>query len=399
MKEDILGKVMQSRSYDVVVVGGAVMGSSLAYHLLAADPALKVAVVERDPTYTRASTSLSLGGVRIQFSLKENILISLYALECFSRFEEEMAIKGENPSINFRQEGYLFLIDRLGKESAERSLDLQKRLGGEVEWWPPERIKGKFPLLSVDGFVGGTFGLRDGYIDPHGLMMAFRGKAISLGAQYLIDEGLKLEKDQKGIKGLKLVSGQTVHSKIVVNAAGPWAAEIARTAGVKLPIFPTKRQVFAVKPETPLERPFPLVITPSGLYFRSETGGMILVGRSMEEDPVEFEFEWGWNRFTEWLWPELVHIVPSFETLKLVRGWAGLYEVNQLDNNAILGEWPGIEGLYLMNGFSGHGLQQSPAAGRYLAELILKRKPTLDLSCFSPQRILEDRPLGEGAVV
>lgn len=390
---------MESRSYDVIVVGGAVMGSSVAYHLLAAEPTLKLAVVERDPNYTRASSSLSLGGVRIQFSLKENILISLYAQECFFRFEEEMAIKGEKPFINFRREGYLFLIDPSGRAPAERSLDLQKRLGCAVEWWPPERIKREIPLLSVDGFVGGTFGPRDGYLDPYGLMMAFRRKAISLGAQYIFDEVLELEKNEKGVSGVKLASGQSAHSRIVVNAAGPWAAEIARTAGVELPISPTKRQVFAVKPETPLERPFPLIIAPSGLYFRSETGGIILVGQSMEEDPVGFDFGWEWKRFTEWLWPELIQIVPSFESLKLVRGWAGLYEVNQLDSNAILGAWPGIEGLYLINGFSGHGVQQSPAAGRYLAELILQRTPALDLSCFSPQRILENHPLGEGAVV
>jgi glycine/D-amino acid oxidase-like deaminating enzyme len=310
-----------------------------------------------------------------------------------------MAIKGEKPFINFRQEGYLFLIDPSGRASAERSLDLQKRLGCAVEWWPPGKIKREIPLLSVDGFVGGTFGPRDGYLDPHGLMMAFRSKAVSLGAQYLFDEVLELERNGKGVSGVKLASGQAVHSGIVVNAAGPWAAEIARTAGVELPISPTKRQVFAVKPETPLQRPIPLVIAPSGLYFRSETGGMVLVGRSMEEDPAGFDFGWEWKRFTEWLWPELVQIVPSFESLKLVRGWAGLYEVNRLDSNAILGAWPGMEGLYLINGFSGHGLQQSPAAGRYLAELILQRTPTLDLSCFSPQRILENRPLGEGAVV
>lgn len=390
---------MESRSYDVIVVGGAVMGSSVAYHLLAAEPTLKLAVVERDPTFTRASTVFSLGGVRVQFSLKENILISLYAQECFSRFEEEMAIKGEKPFINFRQEGYLFLIDPSGRAPAERSLDLQKKLGCAVEWWPPERIKREIPLLSVDGFVGGTFGPRDGYLDPYGLMMAFRRKAISLGARYIFDEVLELEKNEKGVSGVKLASGQSAHSRIVVNAAGPWAAEIARTAGVELPISPTKRQVFAVKPETPLERPFPLIIAPSGLYFRSETGGIILVGRSVEEDPVGFDFGWEWKRFTERLWPELVQIVPSFESLKLVRGWAGLYEVNQLDRNAILGAWPGIEGLYLINGFSGHGVQQSPAAGRYLAELILQRTPALDLSCFSPQRILENHPLGEGAVV
>jgi glycine/D-amino acid oxidase-like deaminating enzyme len=390
---------MENRNFDVIIVGGAVMGSSVAYHLLAAEPRLKVAVLERDPTYSRASTALSLGGVRVQFSLKENVLISLYAQEFFSRFEEEMAVRGETPFINFRQEGYLFLIDSLGRESAEKAMALQKGLGCRTEWWSPERIKKEFPLFSLDGFVGGTFGPKDGYLDPHGVLMGFRNKAISLGAQYIADEAMEIQRTRNRVTAVRTASGNILLSEKIVNAAGPWAAEVARTAGVALPISPIKRQVFAVKPEFPMERPFPLVIAPSGLYFRSETGGLILVGRSLEEDEVGFDFGWDWKRFTDWLWPELAQIVPAFETLKLVRGWAGLYETNQLDSNSILGAWPELEGFYLINGFSGHGLQQSPAAGRYLSELILKRPPSLDLSCFSPGRILEKRPLSEGAVV
>ncbi len=390
---------MKNNSYDVVIAGGGLMGSSVAYHLMAAEPHLKLAVVERDPTYTQASTPLSLGGVRIQFSLKENILMSLYALHCLSYFDEEMAVNGERPFINFRQEGYLFLIDSSGRTLAEKSLGLQSDLGGKVEWWTPEKIKTQFPFLSVDGLVGGTFGPQDGYIDPYALLMAYRAKAVSLGARYIVDLVEELRKSRCRMTGVRLASGQILNAGIVVNATGPWAAEVARTAGVELPISPTKRQVFALKPVAPLERPLPLVISPSGLYFRSETGGLILVGRSLEEDKVGFDFEWDWKRFTEVLWPELAKIVPAFETLKLVRGWAGLYEINRLDHNAILGLWPDVDGLYLINGFSGHGLQQSPAAGRYLAELILKRPPTLDLSCFTPQRILDSRPLEEGGIV
>jgi len=390
---------MKSNSYDVIVVGGAVMGSSVAYHLLAADPNLKVGVVERDPTYSQASSSLSLGGVRVQFSLKENIQISLYALDCFARFEEEMTISGEKPSIHFRQEGYLFLIDSDGRALAEESLALQKKLGCEVEWWFPEKIQREFPILSANGLVGGTFGRKDGYLDPYAVMMAYRAKAISLGAQYIKEEVVELKKSEKSMAGVRLASGQILNSEIVVNAAGPWAAEVARTAGVELPVVPIKRQVFALKPALDLERPFPLVIAPSGLYFRSETGGLILVGRSMDEDKIGFDFTWEKERFTDILWPELGRIVPAFDTLKLVRGWAGLYAQNTLDSNAILGRWPEVKGLYLINGFSGHGLQQSPAAGRYLAELILGRTPFLDLSCFNPRRILEHHPLSERGVV
>ena len=375
------------------------MGSSVAYHLLTFDPTLTLAVIERDPTYARASTPLSLGGVRIQFRLKENILMSLYAQEVFDRFEEEMAVDDEKPSINFRREGYLYLIDSAGCPAAEESMVLQKKLGGKVEWWSPEEIKIHFPLLSTEGLVGATFGPRDGYLDPHAVLMAYRAKAIALGARFITDEVVELRKSGCGLRGVRLASGQILDGGVVVNAAGPWAAEVARTAGVELPISPTNRQVFAVKPSIPPERPLPLVIAPSGLYFRSETGGLILVGRSLWEDRVGFDFSWEWPRFTEVLWPELAKIVPAFETLRLVRGWAGLYEMNRLDENGILGPWPDLKELYLINGFSGHGLQQSPAAGRYLAELIVKRPPALDLSCFSPQRILDNRPLEEAGVV
>jgi glycine/D-amino acid oxidase-like deaminating enzyme len=390
---------MKSDSLDVIIVGGAVMGSSVAYHLLKIDPRLRVAVVERDPAYTRSSTTLSLGGVRVQFSLRENILISLYAQEFFSRFEEEMAAAGEAASIDYRKAGYLFLIDEPGRIAAEKALALQKELGGAVEWWTPERIKKEFPLLAADLFTGATFGPRDGYLDPYGVLMGFRKKAISLGARYIADEAGEIHTTGRKITGVRLASGQVLHSATLVNAAGPWGSEVARMAGVRIPLSPVNRQVFAVKPEVSLERPLPLVIAPSGFYFRSESGGLILAGRSMEEDETGFDFRWDWKRFTDLLWPELAQIVPAFEKLKLVRGWAGLYEVNTLDNNAILGPWPEVAGFFLINGFSGHGIQQSPAAGRYLAELILGEAPTLDLSCFSPRRILEHRPLEEGGVV
>ncbi len=150
-----------------------------------------------------------------------------------------------------------------------------------------------------------------------------------------------------------------------------------------------------MKPEEPL----PLTVLLSGLYFRSETGGLVLVGKSMDDDPVGFNFVWDDKRFMEILWPELAQFVPAFDHLKLLRGWAGLYAVNRLDGNAILGEWPELKGFYLVNGFSGHGLQQAPAVGRYLSELILNHPSTLDLSAFSPERILENKPLSEAGLV
>jgi FAD-dependent oxidoreductase domain-containing protein 1 len=174
---------------------------------------------------------------------------------------------------------------------------------------------------------------------------------------------------------------------------------VAQTSGVKLPVEPVKRQVFALDPAVKPDGPLPLTILPSGLYFRTETGNQILLRKFLDEDPIGFEFNWDDKRFTEILWPELAEFVPAFDTLKLIRGWAGLYAVNTLDGNAILGEWSDLKGFFPANGFSGHGLQQAPAVGRYLSEQIIGILPTLYLSIFRPERILENKPLSEDGLV
>jgi glycine/D-amino acid oxidase-like deaminating enzyme len=375
------------------------MGSSSAYHLMRNDAGLKVAVVEMDPTYTRASSALSMANTRIQFSLKQNIQISQYAFEFLERFEEEMAVGEEKPNIAYRREGNLFLVDESGVNTAKQAVDLQKSLGCKVQWWSPEEIKQHYPLYDLSGLAGGTFGPEDGHLDAYAVLMGFKAKARSLGAEYIKDEVVQLLSDGGRIRGVKLASGENLTSKFVVNCAGAWAARVARTIGVELPVEPTKRQVFALDPAVKPEGPLPLTYLPSGLYFRTETGNQILLGKSLDEDPVGFDFTWDDKRFTELLWPELAKFVPAFDTLKLVRGWAGLYAVNTFDGNAILGEWPDLKGLFLANGFSGHGLQQGPAVGRYLSELIIGITPTLDLSAFNPERILEDKPLSEGGLV
>jgi glycine/D-amino acid oxidase-like deaminating enzyme len=385
--------------YDVVIVGGGIMGSSTAYTLMRADNKLKVAVVEMDPTYTRASTALSLANTRIQFSLKQNIQISQYTFEFLESFAEVMAVGGDKPNIAYRREGNLFLVDESGRSAAKEALDLQKRLGCRVDWWPPEKIMRRYPLYDTSGLVGGTFGPQDGYFDAYAVLMGYKAKARTLGVEYLADEVIKITTAGGRITGVALNSGKILTSKFVINCAGAWAASVAQTAGVKLPVEPVKRQVFALDPAVKPEGPLPLTILPSGLYFRTETGGQILLGKSMDEDPIGFDFNWDDKRFTEILWPELAEFVPAFDTLKLTRGWAGLYALNTLDGNAILGEWPDLKGFFLANGFSGHGLQQAPAVGRYLSELILGIRPTLDLSIFRPERILENKPLSEGGLV
>jgi glycine/D-amino acid oxidase-like deaminating enzyme len=390
---------MHSDSFDVIIVGGGIMGCSIAYYLSNSNVRPKIAVVERDPTYTCASTTLSMANIRIQFSLKQNVQISLYAFEKLERFADEMQVEDDRPEIGFHREGNLFLVNTEGETAARNSLHMQQNLGCPVDWWTNETIKKAYPLYEPANLLGGTFGSKDGHLDAYAVLMGYKAKAKSLGTAFIKGEVTKVLRQGKQVTGVELASGERLTGPLVINCAGAWATELAKTAQVVLPIEPVMRQVFVLNPAVKPQGPLPLTILPSGLYFRTETGGLILLGKSLDEDPVSFDFKWDDKRFYELHWPELAEFVPAFDTLKLVRGWAGLYAMNRLDQNAILGEWPELNGFYLANGFSGHGLQQAPAVGRYLSELILGLKPALDLSIFKPERILENKPLSEDGIV
>jgi glycine/D-amino acid oxidase-like deaminating enzyme len=381
--------------YDVIIVGGGIMGCATAYYLMQSDERLRVAVVEMDPTYSQSSTTLSVANVRVQFNLKENIQMSQYALEVLERFHEDMAVGDKVPDIAFGRQGNLFLIVEEARDQAEKGMALQKSLGCQVEWLSPDAIRERYPLYNPEGYAGATFGPQDGMMDAYAVLMGYRDKARSLGAEMVHGRVVELLTADGAVAGVRLASGGKKMAGVVVNCAGAWAAEVAQTAGVALPVNPVARQVFALDPAVKPQGDLPLTITPTGLYFTSETGGLIVCGKSMPGDPVGFDFGWDRGRFTEVLWPELVDFVPAFDRLKIVRGWAGLYAVNTFDGNAILGEWPQLKGFYLANGFSGHGFQQAHAVGRYLSELITGARPALDLSIFSPERILENKPVYE----
>ena len=396
---------MKPKNFDVIIIGGGIMGSSTAYHLMMADPSLKVIVIEKDLGYEKASTTLSMVNARIQFSLKENVQISQYAFKTLENFEDEMAVDGVKPAIFYRREGNLFLHDKKMEPAAQKAFHMQKDLGCAIEWWSLEKIREKYPIYeNLDGIVGGTFGSEDGHFDAYAVLMGYKAKAKSMGVQFLQDEVVELLTDgdknrtMAVIQGVKTILGETFFSSHVVNCTGAWAARLVKTIGIELPVNQVKRQVFAVTPKFKPDGPLPLTVLPSGFYFRTETGGLLLLGKSMEEDPIGFDFTWEEDRF-ELLWGELYDFAPVFESLKLIKGWAGLYAVNTLDANAILGEWPELKGFYLANGFSGHGLQQGPAVGRYMTELILKKEPVLDLSIFSPERVLLKKPIFEDGIV
>ncbi|NUM47263.1 MAG: FAD-binding oxidoreductase [Anaerolineales bacterium] len=387
---------LSSSSYDVLLVGGGVMGCATAYYLLKADPRLNVALIEMDATFARASTPLSDGNTRLQFNIPENIAMSQYGLEVLQTFADDMAVDGDRPDPAFRQQGNLFIIDEDSREGALEGLAQQQRLGCAVEWLTPEQVQEKYPIYNLKDCVGGTFGRLDGTMSPLAVLLGYKKKAQAMGAHWIDGKVTQLLTEAGRVTGVQLASGETLTAPVVVNTAGAWAAELARTAGIDLPVLPIKRQVTVFETPVHFEHVLPLLFLPSGLYVIHEGGKHFMAARSFDDDPITTEdFEWHRHHFEDLIWEELVSYIPVFDRLKITGGWAGLYEVNPFDGNAILGEWPELKGFYLENGYSGHGFQQCHAVGRYITELILGQTPTLDLSIFSPQRILDNQPVFE----
>ena len=387
---------MSNNTYDVIIVGGGVMGCATAYYLLKYDPRLNVTILEMDSTYAKSSTVLSDGNTRVQFNIKENIQMSQYGLEVLKTFGAEMEVEGVRPDPAFRQQGNLFVLDEASRDESHDGWLLQTSLDGIVYWLTPEDVQREYPLYNLKDCVAGTLGPLDGTMSPMGLLTGYKQKVAALGAKFIQAEVVEILNTANQITGVKLASGATLNSQMVMNAAGAWAPKIAKTVEVELPILPTKRQVTIVDTNIRPEKTLPTLFLPSGLYVIHEGEGLFMVGKSFADDPVGYDdFRWDRIKFEEAVWPELVDYLPEFDRIKILRGWAGLYEVNTLDGNAILGEWPELKGFYLANGFSGHGFQQCHAVGRYIAELMLKKTPALDLSIFSPQRILENKPVFE----
>lgn len=386
---------------DVAIVGGGVIGSACAY-FLARDPGFTgtVAVVERDPTYQFCSTARSVGGVRQQFSNPENIRMSQFAIEFLRNVGQELAVDGDPADVALVEGGYLFLASDQGLAQLHANADIQQGLGADLVRLAPDQLRDRFPWLNVDGIAGGVFGQSgEGWLDPYSLLMAFRRKARSLGVRYVTDTVVGARSTAEGFD-LDLQGGSRIACGTVVNAAGPQAAAVAALFGVDLPVRPRKRMVYVVDCRTPIAG-CPLLVDPSGVYVRPESGQFICGTAPPEDtDPDSEDFTEDYSLFEEVVWPTLAARIPAFEAIKLQRAWAGLYAYNTLDQNAILGPHPDLPRLIFANGFSGHGLQQSPAVGRAISELIIHGAyRTLDLGRFGYERILRNEPVPEQNVV
>ncbi|WP_186204303.1 NAD(P)/FAD-dependent oxidoreductase [Burkholderia gladioli] len=386
----------------IVIIGGGVIGSAVAYFLRAADPSVAVTVIERDPTYARSSSALSAASIRQQFSTPLSIRMSLFGIEFLRELGERLAIDGARPSIDLHEGGYLFLATPAGEATLRENHALQLAEGAQIRYLEREALAAGFPWLNVEDLAAGCYGERgEGWFDGYGLVQALRKKAQSLGARYLASEAVDLVREGRCITHVVSADGERHACDTVVNAAGAWARRIAELAGVEIPVFARRRSIFNVSSPARLER-CPLLIDPSGVYFRPE-GRTYLCGTSPapDRDPDDLPLdEVDHALFDEVIWPTLAHRVPGFEALRVENCWSGYYEYNVFDHNAIIGYHPEVENCIFANGFSGHGLQQGPATGRGVSELILHgRYTTLDLSELDWTRVLENRPIVEKNVV
>jgi len=391
---------MADEQFDVVIVGGAIMGAAVAY-FLTHDPGFRgsVAVIERDPTYARSATTLSAASIRQQFSTPENIRMSRFGVTFLREIRERF---GADADVAFHEGGYLLLAGASGAAVLNANQTVQRSEGADIALMDPELLKRTFPWLSVEGLAAGALGRSgEGWFDAHMLLQLLRRAAQARGATFMHAEAVGIDRDGGRITGVTLADGRRLGCGVLVNAAGPQAGTVAALAGVPLPVEPRKRCVFVVACRTALPG-MPLIVDPSGFWIRPE-GSVFLCGMppaETEDVRADDDFEIAYGLFEDVLWPALAARIPAMEALKLQRAWAGHYDFNTVDHNAIIGPHPEIGNLLFINGFSGHGVQHAPAAGRAVAELIVHgRFVSLDLSILNYERLAAGRPVRELNVI
>lgn len=393
------------KSYDVVIIGGAMLGSATAWFLAnSADFNGSVLVIERDPSYENAATSHTNSCIRQQFSNPLNVQISQFGAEFVQNLPKYAG--PEAPLLKIQNFGYMYLADTPEfARSLRASHAVQAAAGSATRLLSAEQIKAEYPFYHTDDLILGSINtVNEGYFDGITVFDQFRKGARAGGVEYLRNEVVALTKNPSGtrIESVTLHSGEVIACGQVVNASGTRGARTAAMAGIQIPIEPRKRFTWVFTAEQPLDRPLPLTIDPSGIHVRQDGVASYMAGGHSDDDPaVDFDdFAMDHALWQDHVWPLLATRIPAFEAIKVQREWAGHYDFNTLDQNAITGPHPVIGNFLFLNGFSGHGLQQSPAMGRGTAEwLTYGSYRTLDLTPFGFERITQNRPFLETAII
>ena len=394
---------------DVVIIGGGCMGASAAYHL-ARSGMNDILLVEREPLLGMGSTGRNAGGVRHQFSSEANVRLSIESIHLFERFADEVGYE-----IDFHQDGYLFILSK--EEDVQtflRGVKMQRRLGVEVDVLTPDDARILAPGLEVDGVLAATFCARDGIADPNGVTLGFAKAAQAAGARILRDTevtGIKLEGNR--VRAVETTGG-VISTRRVVNAAGPHARNIGQMVGLDVPVLPYRRHIFITEPLLPRKADYKLdapgntgrrmpesrlmvIDFETTFYFHREGAG-ILFGMSAPDEPSSFDTTVSWD-FLERVTQVAIKRLPLLADASIAHAWAGLYEITP-DAMPIIGPAEELEGFFMITGFSGHGFQHSPAAGRILAEMITGSAPVdIDLSSFAFDRFQGGASEGESNVV
>jgi sarcosine oxidase, subunit beta len=382
---------------EVVIIGGGIVGSSIAWHLTHAG-CKNVLVIERESSQGKGSTGKSMGGVRAQFSTPVNIQMSLYSIPFYAKFEEVVGYPAD-----YRPQGYLFLATKDSHLAYLRdNFARQQKLGlTTARLLPADEIRAMLPQLRSDDVLGGSFCSTDGFVDPYSVMNGFMTSAIEHGATlWKKTEVTGIAKDQQGAFRVETTRGQ-VSTRMIVNAAGAWAAQIAKFLDVDLPVEPLRRMLVPSEPFSDFPHSSPMVIDMStGFHFRPEGRGFLLAWNDPDETPgYKTDFE---PSFIEKILMHAADRVPAFENLPInpKRAWAGLYEMTP-DHHCILGPVQAVPGFFLANGFSGHGVMHSPATGKILSDLILDGKTNIvdDVSVLAFRRFARGELLHETAVL
>ena len=394
-----------TRPADVVVVGGGVVGSAAAWRLLGDGFAGRVVVVDRDPSYARASSFLAMGGVRQQFGSRVCVQMVQHSVRLWREFDERMRTPSHTPRAWFRQRGYLFLADDATSAALAARADAQQAAGAVQQRLRVDEIAALVPGLKLDDIRWGLFGPEDGYANPREVLFGLRAAALAAGAEYVHDEVIGVDVAGGRVAGVQLAHAGRLDAPVVVNAAGPLSGRVAALAGLTVPVEPVRQLLFRCTLPRRWPTRFPMVVDPGGVHWRHDDPvapgepDRIILAFTRWDEPAGECFDCDEARWEHQFYPALVRRMPALAEVSDVHGWAGLYEMTP-DHNPVLGEHPAVRGLVFASGFSGHGLMMSPATGLAVSELVrFGESRTFDITPFAVDRFERGALVHDGATI